>query len=258
MFRVKATKYPTTWVREDGFVSQTGNLGPWSLGLCVCINSDLVRLKGRTPKYYYIVHEGLEFVYVHRLVAIAFCENPNPYGFRLVDHISGDSLANAASNLRWLNHQLNCMNQVGTKNCYFMRKCKKWRASVTINKKRYNWGYFKTYRQAHLSAQSFKAAKFTEIYRTLIKNETPTTTTCQYIHGRPGPVVFGPPLHSPGVCGACLLRPKEQCVCSELSETSSETSSEDVATPVSLVTPVRTVYPCRPGPKTRRPGQQKE
>ena len=234
MYRVKVTRLTDTWGREDGFCSRTGNLGPWSRGECVCINSDRVRRHGRTPKYYYVVHDGLEFIYVHRLVALAFCENPNPQEFRLVDHISGDSLANAASNLRWLNHQLNCMNQTGTKNCFFMKRCKKWRSCVTINKKRYQWGYYKTFRQAHLAAQSFNATKFTEIYRTFIKDETPTTAVGQYLHGRPGPIVFGPPVHGPGVCGACLLRPKEQCVCDSLSSASSETS-EETAAPLSLV-----------------------
>ena len=91
----------------------------------------------------------------------------------------------------------------------------------------HSWGYFKTFRQAHLAAQSFKAAKFTEIYRSFIENETPTTATCQYLLGRPGPVVHGPPVHMPGVCGACLLPPTEQCVCGELPTSGSEAGQEE-------------------------------
>ena len=243
--RVSPTSTPDVWVREAGFVSTKGSDGPWSLGTRVCINSDLVRLKGRTPKYYYVVVRDYLFLYVHRLVALAFCENPNPSEFRMVDHISGDSLANAASGLRWLNHQLNCMNQTGTRNCFFMKKAKKWRASVTINKKRYKWGYFKTFRQAHLSAQSFKAAKFTEIYRTFISNETPTTATCQYLHGRPEPTLYGPQVHHPGVCRACLLRPQEQCVCDKLSSSGSEES--EAPTAMSVISSLGTSKECHAG-----------
>ena len=234
MFAVKPTLYPGIFIRQDGLVSVAGKGGPWFLGHRVCVNGDKVRAKGQTPKYYYIVHFGLEFIYVHRLVARAFCENPNILEFRVVDHISGDSLANHFSNLRWLNHQLNCMNTSGTRNCFFMKRSRKWRASVTIHRKNYRWGHFHSYRQAHLAAQSFKAAKFTEIYRSFIENETPTTATCQYLLGRPGPVVHGPPVHMPRICGACLLRPKEQCVCRKLPPPSSETISED-ATSVDTV-----------------------
>ena len=245
--RVSPTSTPDVWVREDGFVSTKGSDGPWSLGTRVCINSDLVRLKGRTPKYYYVVVRDYLFLYVHRLVALAFCENPNLSKFRMVDHISGDSLSNASHNLRWLNHQLNCMNQTGTRNCFFMKKVKKWRASVTINKKRYQWGFFKTFRQAHLSAQSFKAAKFTEIYRSFISNETPTTTTCQYLHGRPGPTLLGPPVHYPGVCRACLLRPAEQCVCDQLPPLGPEEPETPASLPAVSISSLGTSKECHAG-----------
>ena len=230
MLQVSPTTVPNLYVRSDGFVSLHGETGPWARGTRVCINSDLVRLKGRTPKYYYVVIIDYQFLYVHRLVALAFCENPNEAEFRLVDHISGDSLSNAASNLRWLNHQLNSMNLSATRNCYRMKQSKKWRATVTINGHRYRWGYFKTYRQAHLSAQEFKAVKFTEIYRSFISNETETTRTCQYIHGRPGPTVHGPPVHNPRVCGACLLSPTQHCVCNPLPPP----GPEDTQTPATV------------------------
>ena len=237
MSAVSPTSHDNVFVRQDGFISQTGKDGPWIRGMLVCTNGDRVRLKGTTPKYYYVVHRHPVFLYVHRLCAQAFCENPNKGEFRMVDHISGDSLNNNFSNLRWLNHQLNCMNQNGTRNCYFMKRCKKWRAVVTVNKKRHAWGYFKSYRQAHLSAQSFKSAKFTEIYRSFISNETPTTATCQYLLGRPGPVVHGPPVHMPGVCGACLLRPKELCVCDKLPKASPATTTEGATVPVPVKPP---------------------
>ncbi len=37
-----------------------------------------------------------------RLVALAFCANPDPENANTVDHIDGDKLNNHADNLRWL------------------------------------------------------------------------------------------------------------------------------------------------------------
>lgn len=45
---------------------------------------------------------------VHRLVAIAFLENPNNKAY--VDHIDTNPLNNRADNLRWVTTQENCMN----------------------------------------------------------------------------------------------------------------------------------------------------
>ena len=39
---------------------------------------------------------------VSRLVAEAFCANPDPENARTVDHIDGDTKNNKADNLRWL------------------------------------------------------------------------------------------------------------------------------------------------------------
>ena len=143
---IKATSLDGVWVREDGFVSEHGKDGPWTRGHLSCVNTDRVRKTGSTPKYYFTIKRDFLFLYVHRLVALAFCENPCPQHFRFVDHIFGDSLDNRAENLRWLNHQLNCMNQTGTKNCYFDKRRKTWRALVRVNGELYRWGNFKTFR----------------------------------------------------------------------------------------------------------------
>ena len=48
---------------------------------------------------------------VHRLVAQAFCYNPNPEEYTIVDHIDGDKYNNNYTNLRWVNSKQNAMNR---------------------------------------------------------------------------------------------------------------------------------------------------
>ena len=61
---------------------------------------------------------GLRSVMVHRLVAKEWVHNPRPDIFNVVDHIDHNRGNNHFSNLRWLNHQLNCMNLSATRNCF--------------------------------------------------------------------------------------------------------------------------------------------
>lgn len=44
---------------------------------------------------------------VSRLVAAAFCDNPDPIHANTVDHIDGNKENNTASNLRWMTLQEN-------------------------------------------------------------------------------------------------------------------------------------------------------
>lgn len=43
----------------------------------------------------------------HRLVALAFCDNPQPLLYTEADHINGVKLDNRAANLRWVDHRTN-------------------------------------------------------------------------------------------------------------------------------------------------------
>ena len=47
----------------------------------------------------------VKMCYVHRLVATAFCENPE--GYKEVNHINEDKLDNKAENLEWCSHSYN-------------------------------------------------------------------------------------------------------------------------------------------------------
>ena len=53
---------------------------------------------------------------VHRLVAQAFCENPNPNEYIIVDHINGNKHDNRAENLLWVNNPMN-MKNIPSKSC---------------------------------------------------------------------------------------------------------------------------------------------
>jgi hypothetical protein len=66
--------------------------------------------KTNTYRYFKIQnkYERKDFA-VHRLVALAFCENLN--NFETVDHIDGDTLNNNANNLRWANRSIQNKNR---------------------------------------------------------------------------------------------------------------------------------------------------
>ncbi len=93
----------------------------------------------------YILNKSSKnYVFMHRL--IMDCEDSN----LVVDHINGVEYDNRKNNLRIATQQQNCFNSKmlknntsGYKGVSFVNHCKKWRAYIEYDKKRYNLGLFK-------------------------------------------------------------------------------------------------------------------
>lgn len=97
---------------------------------------------------------------VHRIVAQAFCSNPNNY--EIVDHIDRDQKNNHFSNLRWCDYSQNNRNRNKSIGCYsryigvsFYKSNKKWRAALQINGKKKHLGCYDTEEEAY---EAFKTA----------------------------------------------------------------------------------------------------
>ena len=104
-------------------VSNRGNVR--SVDRHVMINNRCCFLKGKPKKAYYTPMgylmtdlfkngQGKKY-YLHRLVADAFCENPDRERFNVVDHINTDTLDNRAINLRWCDTAGNLANPISRK-----------------------------------------------------------------------------------------------------------------------------------------------
>jgi len=101
---------------------------------------------------------------VSRLVATAFVINPRPDIFDMVDHIDGNTTNNHWTNLRWVNHQLNCMNMTRAKGwCKTSNK----KNPYQVNYQRKHIGCFATPEEAHAKYKEVKHKAFKDLYTKL-------------------------------------------------------------------------------------------
>lgn len=101
---------------------------------------------------YKVVSLNKKTFHVHRLLALAFIQNP--LNKLCIDHINNNKTDNNLLNLRWVTCSENNQNRSLAKNNLLGIKGiskisdEKFRARVTFNKKRYFLGHFKTLAEA--------------------------------------------------------------------------------------------------------------
>nr|DAF31792.1 MAG TPA: endonuclease [Caudoviricetes sp.] len=79
-----------------------------------------------------------------------------------IDHVNGDKSDNRICNLRISSHQQNMFNmkkkstnKSGVKGVHFDKRCNKWRAQTSINRKRVHIGLFNTIEAAEKAVREF-------------------------------------------------------------------------------------------------------
>lgn len=104
-------------------------------------------------------NKGKKSIRIHRLVALAFLDNPT--NKKCVNHINGIRDDNRVANLEWCSHRENTVHSEKTKGKFtskyrgvsWDKYNKKWKAHIRLNKKQIHIGYFKTEesaKQAHI------------------------------------------------------------------------------------------------------------
>jgi len=104
---------------------------------------------------------------VHRLVALAFIENPN--NLKEVDHIDGNKSNNKCNNLRFAtrsqnqaNTNVQSNNKLGIKSVYWDKNAKKFRAQIKLNNKNYKLGFYDSEFEAGFVHEFFSLMLFKE------------------------------------------------------------------------------------------------
>lgn len=116
---------------------------------------------------YIRIRVGAKLLPAHRLAWIyVYGEDIDGYE---IDHINGDKSDNRICNLRISSHQQNMFNmkkkstnKSGVKGVHFDKRCNKWRAQTSINKKRVHLGLFNTIESAEEAISEFMVANHKE------------------------------------------------------------------------------------------------
>lgn len=138
------------WRKVEGFpnysVSNLGNVRNDETGRILKQHQD--------GNGYGFVRLSRKSIKVHRLVAIAFCEQPE--GCHEVDHMDRHKANNHALNLRWVTRGQNMRNKRKRTNCssqlpglFFYKRDNHWRAQLSVNGKQELLGHFNTEEEAH-------------------------------------------------------------------------------------------------------------
>jgi len=136
------------------------------------------KLTGTSPYFY--IHTWLSDAKkiknhkIHRLVALAFVHNPRPDIFNMVDHIDQNKANNCATNLRWLNNQLNKLNN--SCRSIFKTHSGKWKVQIRVNYKLLYFGTYTTEAEALKVARRWKEKIFHELYVSLVGPHTDVNT----------------------------------------------------------------------------------
>lgn len=128
-----------------------------------------VENKANTAYGYNDIRINDEMIKRHRIIAFCFLGLENIVGDRhtnSIDHIDEDKINNAVSNLRIVSNGENQQNKKKVKGYYYHKTNKSYMAEISVNKKTYHLGYFKTEieaRNAYLKAKE-KYHKYSPIF----------------------------------------------------------------------------------------------
>jgi hypothetical protein len=107
------------------------------------------------------------FVFIHRLVAQEFIENPD--NKKCVDHINHDVSDNTILSLRWVSMSENGMNMMKRQNTSskykgvcFRTRANNWTSKIKINEKQLHLGCFDTEKEAGRKYNEFALEHFGE------------------------------------------------------------------------------------------------
>jgi hypothetical protein len=100
---------------------------------------------------YYYVNIKKRLYAVHRIAWFLFY---NEWPKLDIDHIDGNGLNNAITNLRHVSRRINALNAIKHRagklgGCYFNKVMKKWQAQIHYNGKTRSIGIFETEKEAH-------------------------------------------------------------------------------------------------------------